>query len=63
MMESKSPERAATSGPKDGSLEAFKAWISELVNRFTSNKAEIEMTEQEWIRYWKEYWRENNNKA
>jgi hypothetical protein len=62
-MENKSNERAATSGPRDSSLEAFKAWIRELINRFTSNKAEIAMTEQEWIRYWKEYWGENNHKA
>jgi hypothetical protein len=62
-MENRSNERAAMSGPKNSSLEAFKAWISELLSRFTSNKAEIAMTEQEWIRYWKEYWRENNNKA
>jgi len=62
-MENRPNERAGMSGPKDVSLEAFKVWIRELINRFTSNKTEIKMTEQEWIRYWKEYWRENNKRA
>ena len=61
-MENKSDERPTVPGPKDRSLEAFKAWIKELIDRFTSQKNEIILTEEEWVRYWKEYWREQTNK-
>jgi hypothetical protein len=35
--------------PNDQSLDAYKAWIRELINRFTTGNEEIKLTEQEWI--------------
>ena len=55
-MEIKSYTKLAPSKPIDRSLEAYKVWIAELTNRFTTNKPEIKLTQQEWIASWKEYW-------
>jgi hypothetical protein len=60
-MEDKPNNRLAPSRPKDKSLEAYKAWITELVSRLTTNN-EIQLTEQEWIAHWKEYWKEHPSK-
>ena len=46
----------ALSGPKDKSLEAFKTWFMEIVKRLTKAGTEIELTENEWIESWNEYW-------
>jgi hypothetical protein len=61
-MENPSDERPTISGPKNKSLQAYKIWIQELVNRFTSDKTNIILTEEEWVRYWQEYWKEQNRK-
>jgi hypothetical protein len=57
-METKSYTKVVPSHPSDRSLEAYKVWIRELSNRFTTNKPEIKLTQQEWITSWKQYWNE-----
>jgi hypothetical protein len=48
---------SGNSHPKDESLRAYKKWIWELIQRLTSNKKAIELTEEEWIASWEECWR------
>ncbi|HMD82667.1 MAG TPA: hypothetical protein VKE92_15230, partial [Anaerolineales bacterium] len=55
-MEIKSSTKLVPSYPSDRSLEAYKAWIRELSNRLTTNKPKINLTQQEWIASWKDYW-------
>jgi hypothetical protein len=49
-----------SSRPKDTSLAAYKAWITELAKRLTSNQSVPELTEPEWIATWKAYWKEQS---
>jgi hypothetical protein len=42
------------SRPKDKSLEAFKAWIREITKSLGGS--EEEMTEEEWVQGWKDFW-------
>ena len=44
-MEFEANNGQALSGPKDRSLEAFKAWFMEIVKRLTKEGTEIELTE------------------
>ena len=53
-----SGNRAAQSRPKDQSLAAYKAWIIEIAAQLTTKKTMVELTEQEWIESWKEYWQQ-----
>jgi hypothetical protein len=46
--------------PKDKSLEAYKAWMRELIERFTTPSTQIEFTEKEWRENWQEYWKEHS---
>jgi hypothetical protein len=55
-MKSESVERASPSRPKDQSLEAYKAWITEIADRLTTPKTAIKLTEAEWIENWEEFW-------
>ena len=55
-MEIKPYNTLVPSHPNDKSLEAYKVWIRELSSRFTTDKLEIKLTQQEWIASWKEYW-------
>jgi hypothetical protein len=51
------PDNEATpSRPKDQSLEAYKAWMSEIAKRLTTQKTMIYLTEEEWKKSWKEFW-------
>jgi sulfur relay (sulfurtransferase) DsrC/TusE family protein len=45
------------SRPKDKSLEAYKAWISEIAARLTTQKS-IKLTEEEWRKSWKDFWQQ-----
>lgn len=54
-MQWKPNKKVDVSLPKDRSLKAYKAWVKELANRLT--KTEFELTEEEWIENWKEFWR------
>lgn len=56
LLKSESVERAKRSRPKDQSLEAYKAWITEIANRLTTQKTAINLTEEEWIENWEEFW-------
>lgn len=53
-MQWKPNKKVDVSLPKDRSLEAYKAWVKELAKRLT--KTEFELTEEEWIENWKEFW-------
>lgn len=43
------------SRPMDRSLEAYKAWISAIVQRLNPQAADT-MTEAEWIKSWEKFW-------
>jgi hypothetical protein len=43
------------SRPKDKSLQAYKDWITSVVNRINPD-AEETMTESQWEEHWKEFW-------
>jgi hypothetical protein len=60
-MENKSNGKPTSTRPKDRSLEAYKAWVKDLVKRFTTQKDELNLSEKEWIESWKEYWEEKSN--
>ncbi len=49
-------EPAGRSHPADRSLAAFKAWIKELSMRFTTTREAIQLSEQEWMEAWADYW-------
>lgn len=55
-MNSQSTDQGTSSGPKDRSLNAFKAWILEIAKRLTTEQSGIKLTEAEWTKYWKEFW-------
>jgi hypothetical protein len=46
------------SAPKDQSLNAYKTWMLEIAGRLTNQESGLKLTEEEWIRFWKEFWRE-----
>jgi hypothetical protein len=43
------------SRPKDKSLQAYKDWITGVVNRINPD-AKDTMTEAKWVESWKEFW-------
>jgi hypothetical protein len=51
-------DRATHSRPTNRSIEAYKAWITEIAHRLTTEQTAIQFTEAEWIVHWKEYWKE-----
>jgi hypothetical protein len=57
-MKSKAYKKNTLSRPKDKSLEAYKAWMTELAERLTTEKTGIKWTEKEWIENWKKFWKE-----
>ena len=59
-MEHKSKKQETLSRPKDRSLEAYKIWVIAAAKRLMTEAADIQFTEEEWTRYWKEYWREQS---
>ena len=61
-MKDKSNEKPTISRPKDNSLEAYKAWLMEIIKRLTKEGTEVRLTEDEWIASWKEYWEEKSHK-
>ena len=59
-MKSKPKKQVTLSRPKDQSLDAYKAWITELARRLTIGKTDITFTEAEWMESWNEYWKEQS---
>jgi hypothetical protein len=57
-MKSQTRDRVTMSGPKDQTLNAYKAWIRDIARRLTTEKSSIKLTEAEWAAYWKDFWRE-----
>lgn len=57
-MDNKPYKKFTVSRPKDKSLEAYKAWVTEIAERLTTNKTGIRWTEEEWMANWKKFWRE-----
>ncbi len=55
-MENKQYKSITVTGPKDRSLEAYKAWMMDMANMLTTQPTEIRWTEEEWITNWKKYW-------
>jgi len=55
-MENKSFKKVAVFRPKDESLEAYKAWMTQLARKLTADT--IKWTEEEWIANWKKFWKE-----
>jgi hypothetical protein len=43
------------SRPKDKSLEAYKAWITEITSRLNPD-AKSTMTEEQWAERWNQFW-------
>ncbi len=61
-MENIGKEHSSRSRPKDMSLEAYKEWIRGLAKSFTSDKGKLQLTEQEWVRSWRDYWKKQSNR-
>lgn len=57
-MENRPYKKIAVSRPKDKSFEAYKAWMSELAQRLTTQETDIMWTEKEWIENWEKFWRD-----
>ena len=57
-MDNKPYKKFTVSRPKDKSLEAYKAWVTEIAQRLTTNKTGIRWTEEEWMANWKKFWQE-----
>jgi hypothetical protein len=57
-METQLKNKVIFSRPKDKSVEAYKAWMMGIAERLTTAKGKIELTEAEWLLYWREYWKE-----
>ena len=55
-MDNKAYKAFFVSRPKDGSLEAYKVWMTEIAERLTGDKTGIKWTEEEWIANWKKFW-------
>ncbi len=53
-MEYRPGNKVEISQPKDKSLDAYKAWVIEIAKRLM--KTELIMSEEEWIKSWKQYW-------
>jgi len=47
--------KVTLSRPKDKSLEAYKAWITEITLRLNPNAKET-LTEEQWVDRWKRFW-------
>jgi hypothetical protein len=60
-MQTESSNRVTSSRPKDESLEAYKAWISDIASRLTTKKTTITFTEEEWIENWQEFWKKSRS--
>ena len=56
-MQTKEINGVTFSHPKDKSLEAYKAWISEIAARLTTQKS-IKLSEEEWRKSWQDFWQQ-----
>jgi hypothetical protein len=57
-MKSQTTDRVTTSGPKNQTLTAYKAWIRDIARRLTTEKSSIKLSEAEWTAHWRDFWRE-----
>lgn len=57
-MDHRPHKKFIVSRPKDESLDAYKAWMTEIAKRLTADKTGIKWTEEEWIAKWKKFWQE-----
>jgi hypothetical protein len=57
-MDTKPEDGRTSSHPKDRTLAAYKAWMTEIANRLTTIEGGLGMTERDWIGSWQEYWKE-----
>lgn len=57
-MNSQPFEKASRRGPKDRSLDAYKTWILDIARRLTTEHSTFRLSEEEWVTFWKEFWRE-----
>ncbi|MEO7841057.1 MAG: hypothetical protein ABIU06_17085 [Anaerolineales bacterium] len=51
-------QKATLSRSTMHSLDAYKAWIMEIARQLTTQKTELELTEQEWRANWKAFLKE-----
>jgi hypothetical protein len=51
------------SRPKDRSLGAFKAWVTEIADRLVGKGKGGDISEAEWEKAWKEFWHEEKDTA
>ena len=47
-------------GPRGQTLSADKAWVEDIAKRLTTTESDLKLTEQEWITFWQEFWKEKN---
>lgn len=62
-MKNQAIRRATLSHPKDQSLNAYKAWITEIAGRLTTEKESIQLTETQWTAHWRDFWKEKTGEA
>ena len=55
-MQDEQPKKPIFSRPKDRSLEAFKSWIGNMVDKIKPGVEDNSMSEQDWIEAHKAFW-------
>ena len=50
-------KRVLLSRPKDETLEAYKAWMQEMIEHLTGRKSpDGSITDEEWVQYHTNFW-------
>jgi hypothetical protein len=49
-------KRIFFSRPKDKSLQAYKAWIQNMLKRINPDANDNSMSEEKWIENWQQFW-------
>jgi len=60
-METQLNKTAAVSGPKDNSLDSYKAWIMGVDQPRSEENTKMIFTDAELAAGWREYWSEGSN--
>ena len=56
-------EKRFLSRPKDRTLEAYKAWMTEIIDRMLPSDNPRVMTDQDWEDGWKIFWSDVDSEA
>ena len=56
------PAKVMISRPKDKGLEAFKAWMTEVMVGLRGEGGGSSISEERWEEAWAEFWRDKSDK-